>query len=69
MDDGESTAQAAVRELKEETGFSGAAGRASSVCYSDPGTTNANMQVGGTCQRARRCAGLVGTLEDRNAPA
>lgn len=64
MDDGESPAQAAARELKEETGFSGTVGRASSVCCSDPGITNANMQVGGICQRARRCTRLVATLED-----
>jgi 8-oxo-dGTP pyrophosphatase MutT (NUDIX family) len=35
-----------VRELREETGYSGTVGRTSTVCFSDPGLTNANMQVG-----------------------
>lgn len=45
VDEGETAAQAAVRELKEETGYSGTIGRSSSVCFSDPGMTNANMQA------------------------
>lgn len=49
IDEGESAAEAAVRELNEETGYSGTVGRASSVCFSDPGLTNANMQVRVLC--------------------
>mmetsp|Transcript_17598 Transcript_17598/g.52870 ORF Transcript_17598/g.52870 Transcript_17598/m.52870 type:complete len:384 (-) Transcript_17598:3891-5042(-) len=40
---GESAAQAAVRELKEETGYTGTVGRISTVCGVDPGMTDANM--------------------------
>lgn len=39
MEDGETAAQAAVRELREETGYCGTVGRVSTVCYSDPGMT------------------------------
>ncbi|KAK9904925.1 hypothetical protein WJX75_005725 [Coccomyxa subellipsoidea] len=44
IDQGESAAEAAVRELKEETGYMGTVTEVSPVCYSDPGMTNANMQ-------------------------
>lgn len=44
IDEGETAADAAVRELKEETGYAGTVGRTSSICFSDPGLTNANMQ-------------------------
>ena len=44
IDAGETAAQAALRELKEETGYSGAVLEVSPVCYSDPGMSNANMQ-------------------------
>ena len=68
IDEGETAAEAAVRELKEETGYSGTVGRTSTVCFSDPGLTNANMQVDGVllcCLTA--CAGLLtlGRAEDQ----
>ncbi|BDA49861.1 probable ADP-sugar pyrophosphatase at N-terminal half [Coccomyxa sp. Obi] len=44
IDAGESAADAAVRELKEETGYTGTVTEVSPVCYSDPGMSNANMQ-------------------------
>lgn len=46
VDQGEDQATAAVRELKEETGYSGTAVRgADPVIVSDPGLTNANFQM------------------------
>ena len=45
VDAGEDAAASAVRELREETGYSGAVTSVSSICYSDPGMTDANMQV------------------------
>ena len=39
VDGGETAAEAAVRELREETGYSGTVGRVSTVCHSDPGMT------------------------------
>ncbi|KAK9807593.1 hypothetical protein WJX72_003628 [[Myrmecia] bisecta] len=45
IDAGETAAEAAVRELKEETGYSGRVVEETPVCWSDPGMTNANMQV------------------------
>ncbi len=45
MDAGEDAAAAAVRELREETGYSGSVAAVSPVCYSDPGMTDASMQV------------------------
>ncbi len=39
MEDGETAAQAAVRELREETGYCGTVGRVSTVCYSESGMT------------------------------
>ncbi|KAA6416683.1 MAG: adp-ribose pyrophosphatase [Trebouxia sp. A1-2] len=44
IDEGEDAAQAAVRELKEETGYSGKVTSVSEPCFSDPGMTNSNMQ-------------------------
>ncbi|KAK9837295.1 hypothetical protein WJX81_004372 [Elliptochloris bilobata] len=44
IDAGESAAQAALRELSEETGYSGSVLEVSPVCYSDPGMSNTNMQ-------------------------
>lgn len=44
IDAGESAAEAALRELKEETGYAGTVVEVSPVCYSDPGMSNANMQ-------------------------
>eukprot|EP00884_Botryococcus_braunii_P004049 jgi/Botrbrau1/13645/Bobra.0373s0019.1 len=43
VDDQESSAEAAIRELKEETGFVGKVVNESPICYCDPGMTNANM--------------------------
>lgn len=45
IDAGESPGQAAVRELKEETGFIGEVSRLSPVVYSSPGLTNESMQL------------------------
>ena len=47
VDAGEDAAASAVRELREETGYSGRVASVSPVCYSDPGMTDANMQVSG----------------------
>lgn len=44
IDGREGAAAAALRELREETGYSGGVATVSPVCYSDPGMTNANMQ-------------------------
>ncbi|TPX38961.1 hypothetical protein SeLEV6574_g07487 [Synchytrium endobioticum] len=44
IDADETAEQAAVRELREETGFSGKAVMASSIICTDPGMSNANMQ-------------------------
>ena len=35
---------AALREPREETGYSGGVALVSPICFSDPGMTNANMQ-------------------------
>ena len=40
VDDGEESAETAVRELAEETGYRGEASRVSPVLYSSPGLTN-----------------------------
>lgn len=45
IDEGESAGAAALRELLEETGFTGRLLSVSPVCVSDPGMTNANMQL------------------------
>lgn len=46
IDEGETPEQAAVRELKEETGYEGKVCDVSDVLSSQPGMTNANMSVG-----------------------
>ncbi|KAF7188931.1 putative Nudix hydrolase P35G2.12 [Pseudocercospora fuligena] len=45
IDEGETPEQAAVRELKEETGYEGKVLDCSPTIVSDPGLTNANMQI------------------------
>ncbi|RUS26921.1 NUDIX hydrolase domain-like protein [Jimgerdemannia flammicorona] len=45
IDDNETPEQTAVRELEEETGYHGTVSYASTVMYSDPGLTNANMKL------------------------
>ncbi|KAI1075462.1 NUDIX hydrolase domain-like protein [Whalleya microplaca] len=45
IDEGETPGQAAVRELKEETGYEGQILDISPTIVSDPGLTNANMQM------------------------
>lgn len=44
IDEGETPEQAAVRELKEETGYEGKVVHCSPTIVSDPGLTQANMQ-------------------------
>ncbi|SMQ49259.1 unnamed protein product [Zymoseptoria tritici ST99CH_1A5] len=45
IDEGETPEQAAVRELKEETGYEGKVLDCSPTIVADPGLTNANMQM------------------------
>jgi len=45
IDEGETPEQAAVRELKEETGYEGTVLDCSPTIVADPGLTNANMQM------------------------
>lgn len=45
IDDAETPEEAAVRELKEETGYEGKVISMSPTIVSDPGLTTANMQV------------------------
>jgi len=45
IDEGETPEQAAVRELKEETGYEGKVRDVSPSLSNQPGMTNANMQV------------------------
>ncbi|KAK9808257.1 hypothetical protein WJX73_004125 [Symbiochloris irregularis] len=45
IDEGESAEAAAVREPKEETGFSGVSVQETQVGANDPGMTNTNMQA------------------------
>jgi ADP-ribose pyrophosphatase len=46
IDEGESPEQAAVRELREETGYQGKVGDVSCALACQPGMTHANMSVG-----------------------
>ncbi|KXS10017.1 hypothetical protein M427DRAFT_37940 [Gonapodya prolifera JEL478] len=45
VDANESAEQAAIRELKEECGYHGKVVETSSVMFSDPGMSNANMKL------------------------
>lgn len=45
IDEGESPQEAAVRELKEETGYEGKVLDCSPTIVADPGLTDANMQM------------------------
>lgn len=45
IDDGETPEEAALRELKEETGYCGSVRRVSPVVFSSPGLTNESMQL------------------------
>jgi ADP-ribose pyrophosphatase len=45
IDENETAEQAAVRELKEETGYHGVVREISPIIFSDPGLTNANMKL------------------------
>ncbi len=45
IDSGETPAQAACRELKEECGYTGLVSSVSPVVFNDPGITNANMML------------------------
>jgi 8-oxo-dGTP pyrophosphatase MutT (NUDIX family) len=43
-DAGETTEEAALRELKEETGYVGAVTHVSPICFCDPGLSDTNMR-------------------------
>ncbi|RDW66704.1 hypothetical protein BP5796_09453 [Coleophoma crateriformis] len=45
IDAGESAEQAAVRELKEETGYVGVVSQSSPVMFNDPGFCNTNLKM------------------------
>ncbi|KAI9594822.1 NUDIX domain-containing protein [Syncephalis fuscata] len=45
LDPNETAEQTAIRELKEETGYSGQVTHVSPIVYSDPGLSGANMQL------------------------
>lgn len=45
MDEGETPEQAAVRELREETGYVGVVTEVSPVMYNDPGFCNTNLRM------------------------
>ncbi|KAL8823317.1 MAG: hypothetical protein Q9191_005968 [Dirinaria sp. TL-2023a] len=45
VDEGESAAEAAVRELKEETGYHGVTSEISPVMFNDPGFCNTNLNM------------------------
>eukprot|EP00124_Ichthyophonus_hoferi_P000900 Ihof_evm9s39 gene=Ihof_evmTU9s39 len=45
VEKGEKPEQAAIRELKEETGYSGVVHKVTCMMYNDPGITNANMRM------------------------
>mmetsp|Transcript_10561 Transcript_10561/g.17237 ORF Transcript_10561/g.17237 Transcript_10561/m.17237 type:complete len:207 (-) Transcript_10561:1175-1795(-) len=45
VDQGETCEQAAIRELREETGYVGSVSHVSPVLFADPGMSNANMRI------------------------
>ncbi|MCJ1298894.1 hypothetical protein MMC08_001685 [Hypocenomyce scalaris] len=45
VDEGESAAECAVRELREETGYHGVAGEVSPILFNDPGFCNTNLNM------------------------
>ncbi|KAI1263848.1 ADP-ribose pyrophosphatase [Xylariaceae sp. FL1019] len=45
IDEGETIQQAAVRELKEESGYVGSVTETSPIMYNDPGMTNTNTAI------------------------
>lgn len=45
VDDGESAAEAAVRELREETGYVGTVSEESFIMFNDPGFCNTNTKM------------------------
>ncbi|KAF6837408.1 ADP-ribose pyrophosphatase [Colletotrichum plurivorum] len=45
VDEGETAEQAAVRELKEETGYVGVASETSPIMFNDPGFCNTNLRM------------------------
>jgi len=45
VDEGESAEEAAVRELREETGYIGVLGAVSGVMFNDPGFCNTNLKM------------------------
>lgn len=45
IDDGESPEEAAVRELREETGYVGITTETSPIMYNDPGFCNTNLRM------------------------
>ncbi|KAI2632813.1 NUDIX domain-containing protein [Xylaria nigripes] len=45
VDEGETVGEAAVRELKEETGFVGTVTEMSPIMFNDPGMTNTNTAI------------------------
>ena len=45
IDEGETPEEAAIRELREETGYEGKVLDCSPTIVADPGLTTANMQV------------------------
>ncbi|SLM39770.1 adp-ribose pyrophosphatase [Lasallia pustulata] len=45
VDEGESAAECAVRELREETGYHGVAGEVSPIMFNDPGFCNTNLNM------------------------
>jgi ADP-ribose pyrophosphatase len=49
IDAGESPSQAALREMYEETGYTGTISSVSPLLFNDPGITNANMMLAVCC--------------------
>ncbi|KAF2836777.1 hypothetical protein M501DRAFT_959468, partial [Patellaria atrata CBS 101060] len=45
VDEGETAAQAAVRELREETGYVGVAAGVGPIMFNDPGFCNTNLKI------------------------